>query len=157
MRLREKIAEEIQKIEEDDIMQQPPALVDVNAPMALVQCTRTGRIQGLKLALKLLEEEEERGQTPERRFEGWGVFDVESSPTMLPDGSYLRATIDRDEQRNDEGYRLYVARLIDRGSTGSNHIEVIVEEHFDDLISALLRLEDIDIKKYLNKVEPCTR
>lgn len=58
MRLREKILEEIRKIEEDDIMQQPPALVDVNAPMALIQCTRTGQIQGLKLALKLLEEDE---------------------------------------------------------------------------------------------------
>lgn len=56
--MREKITEEIRKIEEDDIMQQPPALVDVNAPVALMQCTRTGRIQGLKLAMKLLDEEE---------------------------------------------------------------------------------------------------
>lgn len=56
MKVREKILEEIRKIEEDDIMQQPPALVDVNAPVALMQCTRTGRIQGLKIALKLLEE-----------------------------------------------------------------------------------------------------
>ena len=46
------------RIEQDDIMQQPPALVEVNAPVALMQCTRTGRIQGLKLALKLLEEYE---------------------------------------------------------------------------------------------------
>lgn len=58
MKVREKILEEIRKIEEDDIMQQPPALVDVNAPVALMQCTRTGRIQGLKLALKLLDKEE---------------------------------------------------------------------------------------------------
>ena len=61
--LREKIAEEIRKIEEDDIMQQPPALVEVNAPVALMQCTRTGRIQGLKLALKLLNEEENSTNT----------------------------------------------------------------------------------------------
>lgn len=54
MKLREKILEEIRKIEEDDIMQQPPALVDVNAPMALIQCDMIGRIDGLKLALKLL-------------------------------------------------------------------------------------------------------
>ena len=56
--LREKILEEIRKIEEDDIMQQPKALVDINAPVALMQCTREGQIQGLKLALKLLEEYE---------------------------------------------------------------------------------------------------
>lgn len=54
MKVREKILEEIRKIEEDDIMQQPPALVDVNAPIALIQCDMIGRIDGLKLALKLL-------------------------------------------------------------------------------------------------------
>lgn len=149
MTLREKIEEQIKKIEEDDIMQQPKALVQINAPVALMQCTRTGQIQGLKLALKLLEEEEnKKTQTPERSFEGWGVYDVESSPTMLPDGSYLQATIDRDEQRNDEGYRLYVVRVIGRGATESNYIEVIVEEHFDDLIEALLYLESVDLGEY---------
>lgn len=54
--LRDKIEEEIMRIEQDDIMQQPKALVDINAPVALMQCTREGQIQGLKLALKLLEE-----------------------------------------------------------------------------------------------------
>lgn len=58
MKVREKILEEIRKIEEDDIMQQPKALVQINAPMALIQSTMTGQIQGLKLALKLLEEHE---------------------------------------------------------------------------------------------------
>lgn len=58
MRLKERIEEKIREIEEDDIMQQPPALVDVNAPMALIQCDMIGRIEGLKLALKLLEEYE---------------------------------------------------------------------------------------------------
>lgn len=56
MTLREQIEEQIKKIEEDDIMQQPPALVEVNAPMALIQCDMIGRIEGLKLALKLIEE-----------------------------------------------------------------------------------------------------
>lgn len=107
MELKEKILEEIRKIEEDDIMQQPTAPIDVNAPLALMQCTLDGQIQAL---------------------------------------------------RNDEGYRVYVAHhLIDRGATEGNHSEVIIEEHFDDLISALLYLESVDIKKYLNKVEPCTR
>lgn len=46
------------RIGQDDIMQQPKALVDINAPVALMQCTREGQIQGLKLALKLLEEYE---------------------------------------------------------------------------------------------------
>lgn len=58
MKLRERIEEKIREIEEDDIMQQPKALVQINAPMALIQCTMTGKIQGLKLALKLLEEYE---------------------------------------------------------------------------------------------------
>lgn len=58
MKLRERIEEKIREIEEDDIMQQPKALVQINAPVALMQCTRTGQIQGLKLALKLLEEHE---------------------------------------------------------------------------------------------------
>lgn len=56
--MREKVTEKIREIEEDDIMQQPKALVQINAPVALMQCTRTGQIQGLKLALKLLEEHE---------------------------------------------------------------------------------------------------
>ena len=56
--LRDKIEEEIMRIGQDDIMQQPKALVDINAPVALMQCTREGQIQGLKLALKLLEEYE---------------------------------------------------------------------------------------------------
>lgn len=56
--MREKITEKVREIEEDDIMQQPKALVQINAPVALMQCTRTGQIQGLKLALKLLEEYE---------------------------------------------------------------------------------------------------
>lgn len=58
MKLRERIEEKIGEIEEDDIMQQPKALVQINAPLALIQCTMTGQIQGLKLALKLLEEDE---------------------------------------------------------------------------------------------------
>lgn len=58
MKLRERIEEKIREIEEDDIMQQPKALVQINAPVALMQCTRTGRIQGLKLVLELLNEEE---------------------------------------------------------------------------------------------------
>lgn len=56
MKLREKILKKIREIEEDDIMQQPKALVQINAPMALIQCDMIGRIEGLKLALKLLEE-----------------------------------------------------------------------------------------------------
>lgn len=58
MKLRERIEEKIREIEEDDIMQQPKALVQINAPMALIQCEMIGRIEGLKLALKLLEEYE---------------------------------------------------------------------------------------------------
>ena len=58
MKLRERIEEKIREIEEDDIMQQPKALVQINAPMALIQCDMIGRIEGLKLALKLLEEDE---------------------------------------------------------------------------------------------------
>lgn len=56
MKLRERIEEKIREIEEDDIMQQPKALVQINAPMALIQCDMIGRIEGLKLALKLLDE-----------------------------------------------------------------------------------------------------
>lgn len=58
MKLRGRIEEKIREIEEDDIMQQPKALVQINAPMALIQCEMIGRIEGLKLALKLLEEYE---------------------------------------------------------------------------------------------------
>mgnify|MGYP000372920393 CR=1 FL=1 len=58
MELREKILEEIRKIEEDDIMQQPTATIDVNAPLALMQCTLDGQIQALKLVLKLIDKEE---------------------------------------------------------------------------------------------------
>lgn len=54
--MREKIEEEIMRIAQDAIMQQPKALVDINAPVALMQCTREGQIQGLKLALKLLDD-----------------------------------------------------------------------------------------------------
>lgn len=56
--MREKIEEEIMRIAQDAIMQQPKALVDINAPVALMQCTREGRIQGLKRALELITEED---------------------------------------------------------------------------------------------------
>lgn len=161
MKLREKIINEIREIKADQLMQKAPTaveFVEVNYPEVVDYLSTEGMIAGFLLVLELLDKgENKKTQTPERSFEGWGVYDVESSPTMLPDGSYLRATIDRDEQRNNEGYRLYVAHVIDRGATESNHSEVIMEEHFDDLISALLRLEGIEIKKYLNKIETCTR
>lgn len=57
-RLRERIEEEIRHIEQDPIMQQPKALVDINAPVALMQCTREGQMQALELVLELLEKEE---------------------------------------------------------------------------------------------------
>lgn len=158
MTLRDRIEEEIRLIEQDPIMQQPKARIDINAPVALMQCTREGQMQALELVLRLLDKEENRGQTPERRFEGWNLFCAYSAHAILSDRSYLLATIGRDDLRNDEGYRVYVAHHeIDRGATEGNHSEVIIEEHFDDLISALHWLEDIDIKKYLNKTEPCTR
>lgn len=56
--LREKITEKIREIKEDDIMQQPKALVDIIAPVALMQCTLEGQIQALHFVLELLEEEE---------------------------------------------------------------------------------------------------
>lgn len=56
--LREKIEAQIKKIEEDDIMQQPKALVQINAPMALMQCTREGQMQALNFVLELLDKEE---------------------------------------------------------------------------------------------------
>lgn len=159
MRLRERIEEEIRHIEQDPIMQKPKARIDINAPVALMQCTREGQMQALELVLRLLDKEEEKKtQTPERRFEGWNLFCAYSAHAILSDRSYLLATIGRDDLRNDEGYRVYVAHhSIDRGATEGNHSEVIIEEHFDDLISALLYLESVDIKKYLNEVEPCTR
>ena len=58
MTLRERIEEEIRHIEQDPIMQQEKALVDINAPVALMQCTREGRIQALKFVLKLLDKGE---------------------------------------------------------------------------------------------------
>lgn len=58
MTLRERIEEEIRHIEQHPIMQQPKALVDINAPVALMQCTREGQIQALKFVLKLLDKEE---------------------------------------------------------------------------------------------------
>ena len=58
MTLREKIEEQIKKIEQDPIMQQEKALVDINAPVALMQCTREGQIQALKYVLKLLDKGE---------------------------------------------------------------------------------------------------
>ena len=56
--MREKITEKIREIEEDDIMQQPKALVQINAPVALMQCTREGQIQALNFVLELLDREE---------------------------------------------------------------------------------------------------
>ena len=56
--LRDRIEEEISHIEQDPIMRQPKALVDINAPVALMQCTREGQIQALKFVLKLLDKGE---------------------------------------------------------------------------------------------------
>lgn len=56
--LRDRIEEEIRHIEQDPIMQQPKARIDINAPVALMQCTREGQIQALELVLRLLDKEE---------------------------------------------------------------------------------------------------
>lgn len=56
--LRDRIEEEIRLIEQDPIMQQPKARIDINAPVALMQCTREGQIQALELVLRLLDKEE---------------------------------------------------------------------------------------------------
>lgn len=61
--MREKITEKIREIKEDDIMQQPKSLVDIIAPMALMQCTREGQIQALHFVLELLDDEEDSTNT----------------------------------------------------------------------------------------------
>lgn len=58
MTLRDRIEEEIRHIEQDPIMQQPKAHIDINAPVALMQCTREGQMQALELVLRLLDKEE---------------------------------------------------------------------------------------------------
>lgn len=63
MTLRERIEEEIWHIEQDPIMQQPKARVDINAPVALMQCTREGMIAGLLLVLEFLDDEEDSTNT----------------------------------------------------------------------------------------------
>lgn len=74
-RLRERIEEEIRHIEQDPIMQQPKALVDINAPVALMQCTREGQMQALELVLRLLDKEK-KAQTPERSLHIRGSYNA---------------------------------------------------------------------------------
>ena len=59
MKLRDKIREEIEKLEKDDRIQGSPANVFVNAPLALIQRGIKGQIDGLQTALRILEESEE--------------------------------------------------------------------------------------------------
>ena len=61
MRTKEEIQEKIEKLKADDRMKgygtpdYKPANVQVNAPLALIQCTYEGMIAGLEYALGLKE------------------------------------------------------------------------------------------------------
>lgn len=47
-----KILEEIEKLESDDRLKGKPALVQINAPLALIQVALKSRIDALKWVLK---------------------------------------------------------------------------------------------------------
>ena len=51
---RRKIKARIKEFASDSRLKEP-ALVDINAPLALIQCSIGGQLQGLRLALKALE------------------------------------------------------------------------------------------------------
>lgn len=74
-------------------------------------------------------------------------MELESFPIPMPDGSYVYANIDNCPDPRDP--HLYVATITRETSTGSGtRYEVILEEHFDDLIEALLYLESVDLSEY---------
>lgn len=92
----------------------------------------------------------------QRRFPAWTILELESCHIRQSDGTYIYATVDNYQDPKDpHPYHAEIIREIDAGF--GPDFEHLKGRSFDDLISALLWLEDIDIKKYLNKVEPCTR
>lgn len=99
---------------------------------------------------------EKKCKKPGRRFPAWTILELESCHIRQSDGTYIYATVDNYQDPKDpHPYHAEIIREIDTGF--GPDFEHLKGRSFDDLISALLWLEDIDIKKYLNKVDPCTR
>ena len=151
MKLREKIIEEVKEIKAEPLMQKAPTAIEFvedNYPEVLDYVSTEGRIAGLLRVLELLNEEEKKAQTPERRFEGWSVAYTYAAPTMLPDGSHLRASIDNIEPYK-EPYRACITHCVPNSvGTGIESIEKIEEQCFDNLIEALLYLERVDLRAF---------
>lgn len=62
MRPEDKIREEIEKLKKDDRIQGSPANVFINAPLALIQMGIKGQIDGLQMALRIIEESVDLGK-----------------------------------------------------------------------------------------------
>lgn len=93
---------------------------------------------------------------PGRRFPAWSIISLESYTVPLADGTYIYAKVyNNPDLRDPHLYYAETTRVIRTGS--GPDFEHLKRESFDDLISALLWLEDIDIKKYLHKTALCTR
>ncbi len=52
MKSRESVAAKLASLEADERFKDKPALVDVNAPLALIQCEIRGKVEALKWVLR---------------------------------------------------------------------------------------------------------
>lgn len=84
---------------------------------------------------------------PGRRFPSWKIYELNSVPIRQSVGTYIYATIDNCLDPKDP--HLYVATITRETSTGSGtRYEDLRQQSFDDLISALLYLESVDLSEF---------
>lgn len=82
-----------------------------------------------------------------RRFPSWGILAMEAYPVPLTDGTFIYATLENGADPKDP--HLYVATITRETSTGSGtRYEDLRQHPFDDLIEALLYLENVDLSEF---------
>ena len=87
---------------------------------------------------------ERKCKKPGPRFPSWGIIELESCPIRQSDGTSIFATVDNYRDPCDpHPYHAEIVRMIDAGF-GLDY-EKLAGESFDDLIEALLYLENVDL------------
>ena len=87
---------------------------------------------------------ERKCKKPGRRFPAWSIISLESYTVPLADGTYIYGKVyNNPDLRDPHLYYAEITRVIGTGS--GPDFEHLKGEFFDDLISALLYLESVDL------------
>lgn len=90
---------------------------------------------------------EKKCKEPVWRFTAWSILELKSAPIRQSTGTYIYATITNCPDPTDPN--MYVATITREISTGMGiRSEEIGQKSFEDLFSALLYLEVVDLGEH---------